>query len=162
MSAQRTADNTARNMTDADLTAVLQIERNSQVMPWSRLSFEESLSRTHATEDRNPHLCRVLCAGEIVCGFHITSKVLDELHILNLAVAPQFQKLGIGHQVMADIIELAQSEQVKKIFLEVRASNLVARSLYQKWQFEQIAVRQGYYRVQGGAREDALIFVRQL
>jgi ribosomal-protein-alanine N-acetyltransferase len=163
-------------MLSSDLTSVLQIERNVQIAPWSRLSFEESLTRQeetlhglHPYSAEKPkstehvlHRCQVICGPETVLGFHISSLILDEFHILNLAVAPQYQGLGLGHFLLKDILELAQSFGAKKLFLEVRASNEKARSLYEKWQFRQIGIRKSYYRNGGNEREDALIFCLQV
>jgi len=139
-------------MASADLADVLSIERNAQVSPWSRLSFEESLTKEH--------VCRVVTHNNKVLAFHVVCAVVDELHILNVAVASHLQGIGLGHVLMQDIIETAESASAKKVFL-----NLAAQSLYAKWQFEQIALRKGYYRSSQGIadqREDALVFARNL
>lgn len=144
-------------MRTADLTAVLAIERSAQVSPWSRLSFEESLNQDY--------LCRVVCVGDEIIGFHVCSSVLDELHLLNLAVNPKRQGQGFAHYLMQDIVELATANKAVKIFLEVRASNTVAQTLYGQWQFAQIALRKQYYSPRDAidpTREDAFIFVRTL
>lgn len=142
-------------MRSADLTAVLKIEREAQISPWSRLSFEESLNREH--------YCRVLARGNEVFAYHVVCPVADELHVLNVVVANQVQGQGLAHLLLEDIVAIAKREALAKIFLEVRAGNLVAQSLYQKWQFKQIAERKNYYsaaQVGRGEREDALIFMR--
>ena len=111
------------------------------------------------------HICRVITFDEQVLAFHIVCKVADELHILNIVVATQVQGIGLGHVIMQDIVKIAQSEMLKTLFLEVRASNETAQALYLKWQFEQIALRKGYYRSINGKtdqREDALVFARSL
>lgn len=150
-----------RDMHGQDLSQVLAIEGNAQASPWGRLSFEESLTKRNS--------CRVVeMSAErdsaVVVGYHVASQVVDELHILNVVTAPQFQGLGLGHMLMKDILDIAQQESCNKIFLEVRASNEVAQNLYAKWQFKQIALRKEYYRPTcvGQPREDAFIFVRQI
>jgi len=148
-------DLSLRDMRSDDLASVLVIERNAQVSPWSRLSFEESLTKNY--------VCRVLMCNEKIAAFHVVSTVADELHILNVVVATHLQGIGLGHVLMRDIEQIAQSEKVKKIFLEVRASNQAAQGLYLKWQFKQIALRKGYYRSSEAKldqREDALVFAR--
>lgn len=156
-------------MRSKDLAQVLQIERNVQAVPWSRLSFEESLTRQEESNAADSpgvnvlHRSRVICSEDSLLGFHVTSLVFEEFHILNLAVAPQFQGVGLGHYLLQDIIQLAAQGPVKRLLLEVRESNLKAISLYKKWQFRQIALRKKYYRgvdQQGSEREDALIFCR--
>ena len=114
-------------MYDSDLSDVLRIESDSQVMPWNRQSFEESLSKQH--------YCRVLeknTEDKNLLAFHVVCPVVDELHILTLAVKPELQGSGIGHALMHDIIDFSKLKKLKKIFLEVRASNLIAQNLYQK------------------------------
>ena len=142
-------------MCKADLPNIIKIEQGSQVMPWTRDSFEESLNKEH--------YCRVIEKGsedKSLVAFHIVCAVADELHILTLAVRTGLQGNGLGHVLMHDIIEYAESKKVKKIFLEVRASNRIAQNLYQKWQFKQIAIRKAYYRTSSNKREDALVYVR--
>lgn len=153
-----------RAMTVSDLLSVLDIERTTQVVPWSRLSFEEVLV--------GDYQCSVIVQNHSVIAFFVVSEIEGEVHIINLAVAQNRQGQGLGHFLMHNIIAFAESVQASKIFLEVRASNLAAQSLYQKWQFEQIAIRPKYYRVpdsktNGQAvskteKEDAFVLVRQL
>ena len=146
-----------RDMQGEDLSQVLIIERAAQVSPWSRLSFEESLNRQH--------LCRLVTDIESVVAYHVVCAVADELHILNLVVAKSMQGIGLGHVLMDDILAIAEAQNLTKIFLEVRASNLVAQSLYAKWQFEQIALRKGYYAASTqtlGQREDAMVLMRKI
>jgi ribosomal-protein-alanine N-acetyltransferase len=149
-----------RDMCSQDLKQVLVIELNAQASPWGRLSFEESLTKQSR--------CRVVemiveGGSTAIVGYHIVDQVIDELHILNVVAAPQFQGLGLGHMLMSDIIDIAQQAHCNRIFLEVRSSNEVAQSLYAKWQFKQIALRKKYYRPTsvGQPKEDAFIFMRQ-
>lgn len=166
------ADAISRDMRPTDLASVLQIERHVQISPWSRLSFEEALTRMEGSGLEQPealelldersvrnYLCRVVMVGEVLAGFHIGSTILDELHILNLAVAPSYQGMGIGHVIMDDFRQLTIKRNLTRQFLEVRATNAVAQALYTKWGFEQIAVRKDYYRLAQGGREDACVYV---
>ncbi|GGZ98271.1 ribosomal-protein-alanine acetyltransferase [Arenicella chitinivorans] len=143
-----------RDMQDADLAAVLQIEQAAQMSPWGRLSFEEALT--------SDYVCRVLCCQRQVLAYHICSSVLDEVQILNVVVAPTAQGVGLGHRLLHDVLELAAARACNTLFLEVRLSNQKAQNLYRQWQFEQIAVRKHYYSTPHGDREDALIFVRRI
>ena len=151
-----------RDMQSKDLVPVLSIERNVHVSPWSRLSFEESLTKHEVQE----YCCRVIESAREVAGYTVVCPVVDELHILNIVVATQYQGFGLGHMLMQDIIEHAQAQSLRKIFLEVRASNEIAQSLYSKWQFEQISIRKRYYSMPSSTnsndREDAMVFLRQL
>jgi len=146
-----------RDMRPADLADVLVIERNAQISPWARVSFEESLAREH--------ICRIAFEStrQIVIGFHVICVVADEMHILNIVVASAHQGQGIAHMLMNDILMKAQSnERVRNIFLEVRASNQIAQNLYRQWQFEQISIRKKYYQTANKEREDAVVMVKKL
>lgn len=156
-----------RDMQTNDLSAVLNIENSAQATPWSCLSFEESMAKQHC--------CRVIEMtrrssratsgdGLELLAYYVACEILDELHILNVVAATQFQGLGLGHMLMTDIIEFAEQRGLSKLFLEVRASNTIAQSLYLKWQFNQIALRKKYYRPtsKSGVREDAFVYMRKL
>lgn len=147
-----------RDMKSSDLSQVVLIERHAQLSPWARLSFEESLTKEH--------ICRVIEMSNDVVAYFVVCPVADELHILNVVTAPSCQGVGLGHLLMDNILNCAQNLSLRKIFLEVRASNYVAQSLYLKWQFEQIAIRKRYYSMPNtkntNDREDALVYLRQL
>ncbi len=152
----------ARDMSSDDLTQIMSIENNAQASPWGRLSFEESLTKSH--------FCRVLevvwehdqSLDNHIVAYHVVCPILDELHILNVVAAPQYQGIGLGHRLMHDILQISEQRQLQRIFLEVRASNEKAQSLYLKWQFKQMGLRKAYYRPtpSNANREDALIFMR--
>jgi len=145
-----------RDMVSADLHDVLQVEQTAHISPWARLSFEESLTKGN--------ICRVIVSKKGICAYHVISQIMDELHVLNIACAPRVQGFGLGHRLMQDIIEIAQARELSKIFLEVRASNAIAQSLYHKWGFEKISIRKQYYRAsqEAGKREDAWVYLRHL
>ncbi len=80
---------------------------------------------------------------------------LDEAHLLNIAVAPEWQNQGVGRAFLAHVIEVARAAGCQIVYLEVRPSNLGARHLYRTVGFQQIAIRPDYYPALEG-REDAL------
>jgi len=172
-----------RRMASEDLAKVLTIERHVHISPWSRLSFEESLtmqeplanqesltmqesSANQEPSENEKYICRVVESKDDIIGYFIVCPIADELHILNVAIDSQYQGLGIGHLLMEGVIRLAMESKKTKIFLEVRASNEVAQGLYLKWQFEHIAIRKRYYSIPNSSntndREDAYIFMRHL
>lgn len=150
-------------MRSSDLPAVLQIERNTQPVPWSRLAFEESLTRSES-DDTVRYVCETLKDPDSCCvAFVIVSHIVDELHIMNLAVATAWQGQGIGHSVLDRIFQLAKVFRAKRMFLEVRKSNVSAITLYEKWGFELINQRPNYYRTETPNQfEDALVYCRGL
>ena len=109
-----------RDMLSEDLSNVLTIERNAHISPWSRLSFEESITKQESSTNEesstdeksltsnNKYLCRILAFDEQIVGYFIICPVADEMHILNIVTSLHFQGQGVGHLLMEEIIRLAQ------------------------------------------------------
>jgi ribosomal-protein-alanine N-acetyltransferase len=131
-----------------DLDAVMAIENAIYPHPWTRGNFSDSLGAGY-------HCWVVECAGEIV-GYAVLMVVVDEAHLLNLSVAAAWQRRGLGRQTLDFLTRLASRLLVRKIYLEVRPSNVAGRALYANAGFRQIATRRGYYPA-GLDREDAII-----
>jgi len=124
------------------------IETLSFSVPWSRDAFIEELSRNT--------LARYLSAkiDERVVGYAGMWKVLDEAHITNIAVHPEFRRNNIGYLLLESLIQLARRECVQSMTLEVRKNNIIAQGLYKKYGFKEVGVRKGYY---SDNDEDAII-----
>lgn len=135
-------------MRESDLDSVMEIEEASFPTPWSRNAF---LSEIY--ENRRAYYLVARDNGH-VAGYVGIWVILDEGHVTNLAVHPNFRRQGIGEQLMQSIISYARSRGAKRITLEVRASNLTAQSLYEKLGFVGVGTRPGYYHDNG---EDAVI-----
>jgi len=140
-----------REATARDLPRILEIERLAFPQPWSLESFKRELilpfSRIMVVDQ---------VAGEPggqVAGFLCRWLIVDECHILNLAVHPEFRRGGIGKVLMAEAISEAKAKDIRMVTLEVRRSNLAARSLYRKLNFEERRLRSNYY----GPGEDAIV-----
>jgi [ribosomal protein S18]-alanine N-acetyltransferase len=82
---------------------------------------------------------------------------VDELHLLNLTVAPAHQGQGHARALLAHLAEAARARKAVQIWLEVRESNERARRLYERWGFESIGQRKGYYPAPHGQREHAVV-----
>jgi ribosomal-protein-alanine N-acetyltransferase len=80
---------------------------------------------------------------------------------MNICVAPEVQKQGVGSKLLEHMIELAR-KKAEMIMLEVRPSNKGAISLYKKRGFNEIGVRKGYYPAENGDREDAVMLALDL
>ena len=89
------------------------------------------------------------------------STAVDESHILNLCVHPDWQGQGLGRVLLDHLVAAARSRGAAHLFLEVRASNDAAQRLYLSMGFNEIAQRAGYYPARGG-RESALVFAKTL
>jgi [ribosomal protein S18]-alanine N-acetyltransferase len=94
-----------------------------------------------------------------VAGFAISRWVLDEEELMMIGVLPEFQKHGIGKQILQHMIDLAKSAYRRQIFLEVRANN-PAIEFYKSQQFTQIGIRPNYYISTKGNRFDAITMQR--
>ncbi len=140
-----------RYMTDLDLPIVLQNERSSYSFPWSEGVLKECLGGISE--------CWVACVEEDIVGHGIISHVLDEGHLLNLCIGKPWQRKGLSHTFLSFLIGRLRLLNVATIFLEVRLSNVVAISLYEKHGFQKIGVRKGYYPA-GSEREDAIVMSR--
>ena len=98
--------------------------------------------------------------GEPV-GFMILSSVLDERHLLNVAVAPARQRRGLALWMLEDELDEARTASMSVMYLEVRAGNDGAQSLYRRLGFVENGRRKGYYRA-GAGREDAVLMMLEL
>ena len=134
-------------MTEDMLPNILIIENQSYPVGWSEQIFKDCL-------DEKQYLSQVLKINENIIGYYVVQKILDEYHILNICVAPDYLGKGFGRCQLEAIQESAESTFMNRILLEVRASNKVARKLYTSSGFHIIGKRKGYYPAQDG-REDA-------
>jgi len=136
-----------------DLEEVLAIEREVFSVPWSRRAFLVEV------EDKEISIPRVARLGEPVVGYAITWRVVDELHIGNLAVAPAAQKRGIGRAILTHLLDVAREQALAYATLEVRVSNVAAIALYERSGFRPVAMRRRYYPDNG---EDAMVMLREI
>lgn len=132
---------------EEDLARVAAIEAGVYVFPWSVGNFRDSLFAGYECTG-----CWV--RGELV-AYAIVMSALDEAHILNIAVASEWQGRGIGSLFMRWLIESARKRALEMMYLEVRPSNSVGRHLYHRFGFKQLGLRRDYYPAVTG-REDAL------
>jgi ribosomal-protein-alanine N-acetyltransferase len=137
-----------RAMTWDDIDAVVALEQITFTMPWNRDAFETELSS-------NP-LARYIVMEEDgkFAGYAGMWIVLDEAHIMNVAVEASCRGRGLGKALMQQMIQIAASNRAESMTLEVRRSNRAARNLYFKFGFIERGVRPGYYTDNG---EDALL-----
>ena len=140
-------------MNERDLDAVAALEASLQVFPWSRGNFADSLQSGYSVW--------VLSIGGELIGFSVVMSVIDEAHLLNIGVSPNYQGQGYGARLLRHAMNCAQLGGASKLFLEVRPSNERAVDLYRNFGFRQIGIRKGYYPAVSG-REDALIFDKAL
>src|SRR5690606_18292096 len=119
-----------RRMTHQDLAQVLVNERSAYSHPWTEGIFRNCLNSAYENW--------VLDGDGVLCGHAILSFTVDEAHLLNICIAPSFQRAGLGRRVLDFIVDRAQQGGAKKLFLEVRASNEPAVLLYESSGFREV------------------------
>jgi [ribosomal protein S18]-alanine N-acetyltransferase len=137
-----------RMMNVDDIDQVMEVEHKSFTLPWSRESFYNEIIKNQfavyvVIEDE----------GRVIgyCGVWI---VIDEAHITNIALLPEYRGRKLGEALLRKIIEVAKERGAKTMTLEVRMSNMIAQSLYRKLGFQGGAIRKRYYT---DNQEDALV-----
>ncbi|MHB8424789.1 MAG: ribosomal protein S18-alanine N-acetyltransferase [Gammaproteobacteria bacterium] len=137
-----------RPMQDEDVPAVMLIEQHAYRFHWTESIFRECL--------RVGYGCWVMELGGDIGGYGILSLMVGEAHLLNICVAPAWQRQGYGKLLLEHFIELARERGAHQMLLEVRPSNKPALHLYHDRGFEDVGVRKSYYPGEH-SREDALI-----
>ncbi|WP_027416691.1 ribosomal protein S18-alanine N-acetyltransferase [Aneurinibacillus terranovensis] len=137
-----------RRMELKDLDGICEVEVLSFSVPWSRESFLNEIT--------NNLFARYLVVeyGENVVGYAGMWVVIDEAHITNVAIHPEFRGHRLGERLMKEMMVFARQEGVEHMTLEVRASNKIAQNLYRKFGFTEGGLRRGYYT---DNMEDAII-----
>ncbi len=135
-----------------DLPHILEIERLSFPSPWQATHFFLELYKDYA------HLWVAEKEGRLV-GYICFWLVADEAHLVNIAVHPSFRRKGVGEFLLKMFLRFAARKGARRAFLEVRASNRVARHLYEKFGFKKDGVRRSYYQ---DTKEDAILMSKDL
>ena len=131
-----------------DLKHVMEIERAVFPEPWSLNIFTSELAL------RKGRAYRVARAGRDICGYLGLMLVDDEAHITTVAVAPAYQRQGVGTVLMLDGARASVDHGARNLSLEVAAGNERAQALYRRFGFAPVGVRKGYYPITG---EDAFV-----
>ena len=138
-----------RPMTVRDLDAVAAVEASAYSYPWSRGNFTDSLAAGYLAE--------VLWgADEGLVGYFVAMPGVDELHLLNITIAPAWQGQGLGRQLLDALQVHARAQGLASLWLEVRKGNERARALYRRLGYAEVGLRRGYYPA-AGPREDAVV-----
>ena len=135
-----------------DIPRVLEIERMSFSEPWSESAFLNEIRKSYSFN-------RVAVRGNIVVAYICVNYILDEGHILNLAVHPDFRRQGAATVLMSEAIHELRQKGCEYLYLEVRASNSAAKKFYEHFGFGVAGIRKAYYT---SPKEDALIMMGRL
>lgn len=139
---------TFRFMNEEDIDDVLEIEHKSFATPWSREAFFNELTQNQFA------LYVVLEEENKVIGYCGSWIVVDEAHITNVALLPEYRGRKLGEALMRKLMEIASEMGAITMTLEVRVSNFTAQALYRKLGFQNGAIRKNYYT---DNQEDALV-----
>ncbi len=148
MSAVLKSDPVIAPMREDDLPELVEMEQRIYAFPWTGGNFRDSI--------RAGYGCWIYrCEGEFI-GYCVFMVGAGEAHLLNLSIAEPYQRKGYGARLLQELLAAARRQGASLIFLEVRPSNEAGLRLYERFGFQRIGVRRGYYPAAGG-REDALI-----
>ncbi|MBB6242863.1 ribosomal protein S18-alanine N-acetyltransferase [Rhodanobacter sp. MP1X3] len=139
-----------RAMRSDDLARVSELEIASYDFPWSLGVFADCLKAGHP--------CWVLCVDALVAGYGILSMGAGEAHVLNICIDQEYRGQGLGRHLLRRLLDIARWNGAERIFLEVRPSNPLAKTLYESIGFREIGKRPRYYPAKNG-REDAIVMV---
>lgn len=150
-------------MTGADLDTVHEIEKTAYAHPWSRRHFADSLASGH------PAMMLLAEAlpgeavlprrddGRVLLGYLVAMTGVDEVHLLNITVAPVHQRQGWARFMLDALVLWSRGQGGHWLWLEVRAGNRPARTLYERYGFREVGLRRAYYPAGGLRREDAVV-----
>lgn len=153
MSAQLDTLPKFRRMRHEDLAAVERIERAVYTHPWTPGNFADSLEAGYQ--------CWVMECGGVLAGYAVVMVAAEEAHLLNLSIAADWQRRGLGMTLLQFINRQSEDCGARTVFLEVRASNTAGRALYARDGYSEIGRRRDYYPSSGG-REDAVSMEKKL
>jgi ribosomal-protein-alanine N-acetyltransferase len=131
------------------LDAVVAIEQRAYAHPWSRTHFLDAL--------QSGNQAQLLVADDVLLGYFVAMPGVDEVHLLNITVAPEYQRQGWS-RVMLDALTLwARGQSAQWVWLEVRVGNLRAMQVYAAHGYQRVGQRKEYYPSDHGQREDAVV-----
>ena len=140
-------------MTASWLSEVARVEHSAYKHPWTMGNFSDSL--------HSGYMAQLLKAGTApsasLIGYFVAMKGVDETHLLNLTVAPAYQRQGWARVMLDALAVWSRGQNAQWLWLEVRASNQRAIALYEASGFVKDGVRPSYYPVHNGQREDAVV-----
>ena len=137
-------------MTAEDIPEIVALEKKCFTLPWSEKSFRDEMANKLAiyfvAKDNGA------CVG--YAGFW---NVSGEGDVTNVAVLPEYRRMGVGSSLVAEMVKTAENLKLELLTLEVRKSNIAAQKLYEKFGFEILGERKRYYSDNG---ENAYIMTK--
>ncbi|MDM0051148.1 ribosomal protein S18-alanine N-acetyltransferase [Variovorax sp. J22R115] len=167
-------------MTVERVPAVCAIEQTAFTHPWTQANFTDSLAAGYhcqclvapaADSQAAPSQTGVRALwsravgrieDETLIGYFVAMKGVDEVHLLNITVAPAFHGQGWAPLMLEALAGWSRGQNVQWLWLEVRASNARALAVYERNGFRRVGMRKGYYPAHDGRREDAVVMSLRL
>jgi [ribosomal protein S18]-alanine N-acetyltransferase len=139
---------------EARLDEVVAVEKRAYDHPWTRGNFSDSL--------RSGYQAQVLLAGDLLLGYFVAMKGVDEVHLLNITVVPEHQSNGWGRVMLDALAVWSRGQGAQWLWLEVRRSNERAQRIYERHGYRRVGERKSYYPAVAGSREDAVVMSLKL
>ncbi len=149
-------------MTHAALTTVATVEQSVYKYPWTHGNFSDSLNSGYQAQMLIGGQAKLEAPAELL-GYFVAMKGVDEVHLLNITVAPVYQLQGWGRLMLDALALWSRGLGAQWLWLEVRTSNAHAKALYMRYGFREVGLRKGYYPeggtslLGGSTREDAVV-----
>lgn len=141
-------------LTLARLPEVMRVEKLAYAHPWTEANFRDALGAGYQAQ-------MVTAAGQLL-GYFVAMKGVDEVHLLNITVAPAYQRQGWARLMLEALAIWARGEGALWLWLEVRAGNRRAMQVYEQHGFRRVGQRKAYYPAGSGKREDAIVMSMRL
>lgn len=137
-----------------DLDALMAVEQRAYPHPWTRGNFTDALASGYQIQ--------LLHGGDELLGYFVAMPGVEEAHLLNITVAPEFQGQGWALVLLDALALWARGQGAQWLWLEVRTSNQRARAVYERYGFRRVGERKRYYPANDGQREDAVVMSKPL
>lgn len=141
-------------MSPSYLGDVLSVEQSAYAHPWTMVNFRDALAAGYQAQ--------MLVADNTLLGYFIAMKGVDEVHLLNITVAPPCQRQGWARMMLEALAIWSRGQGAQWLWLEARASNLRAMKVYDSHGFRRVGHRKAYYPAFHGQREDAIVMSLRL
>ncbi len=136
------------------LDEVMRVEERAYASPWSRANFLDAL--------HSGYQAQMLVAEGRLLGYFVAMKGVDEVHLLNITVAPEYQRQGWSRMLLQALALWARGDGAQWLWLEVRVGNARAIHVYEAHGYRRVGLRKGYYPAGPGQREDAIVMSLRL
>jgi [ribosomal protein S18]-alanine N-acetyltransferase len=177
----RPAEAAFEPMLAPSLDAVVRVEQAAYEHPWSYANFMDALHSGYQAQmlmvESGPDAAPLRgslppegadvpwggpAAHRTLIGYFVAMKGVDEVHLLNITVAPEFQGQGWARLMLDALAIWARGQAAQWLWLEVRVGNVRAQRVYAANGFRQVGYRKQYYPAHNGQREDAIVMSQRL